>query len=107
LDWNLERFLHKERKYKGTEFGTWRMFTKRIHSDGVRKLERFYKRKIQATEFRVRREAYNEQLRALGCWRVFVHDPYPFACSSTTPREEKKKTRADLAANDDEEDDQE
>ncbi len=83
------------------------MFTKRIHSDGVRKLERFYKRKIQATEFRVRREAYNEQLRALGCWRVFVHDPYPFACSSTTPREEKKKTRADLAANDDEEDDQE
>jgi hypothetical protein len=82
------------------------MFTKRIHSDGVRKLERFYNRKIQATEFRVRREAYKEQLRALGCWRVFVHDPYAYACSSTTAKK-KKKTRADLAANDDEEEDQE
>jgi hypothetical protein len=91
LDWNLERFLHKERKYKGTEFGTWRMFTKKIHSDCVRKLERFYNRKIQATEFRVRREAYNEQLRALGCWRVFVHDPYAFACSSTTAKNKTKK----------------
>jgi hypothetical protein len=70
-------------------------------------LERFYERKIQATEFRVRREAYNEQLRALGCWRVFVHDPYAFACSSTTAPKKTKKTRADLAANDDEEEDQE
>jgi hypothetical protein len=91
LDWNLERFLHKERKYKGTEFRTWRMFTNGIHRGCVQKLERFYKRKIQAAEFRVRREAYKEQLRALGCWRVFVHDPYAFACSSTTAGKKKKQ----------------
>jgi len=91
LDWNLARFLHKERKYKGTEFGTWRTFTKRVHSDRVRKLERFLQKENPSNWFRVRRKAYKEQLRALGCWRVFVHDPYASACSSTTAKKEKKQ----------------
>jgi hypothetical protein len=88
--WSVSYIKKENTKELSSELGE--CSPKRIHSDGVRKLEQFYKRKIQATEFRVRREAYNEQLRALGCWRVFVHDPYAFACSSTTaPKKQKKQ----------------